>query len=74
VLFIIGQTTRLRRRCQQQHRARSSLSNPQADTWPRAARNEIKCYPIGHFDIYVGEAWERAVADQTEFLVRTLKP
>ena len=29
---------------------------------------------IGHFDIYVGEDWERAVADQTEFLVRTLKP
>ncbi len=40
----------------------------------RGPRNEIKRYPIGHFDIYVGEAWERAVADQTEFLVRTLKP
>jgi hypothetical protein len=40
----------------------------------RGPRNEIKRYPIGHFDIYVGEDWERAVADQTEFLVRTLKP
>jgi pimeloyl-ACP methyl ester carboxylesterase len=40
----------------------------------RGPRNEIKHYPIGHFDIYVGEDWERAVADQTEFLVRTLKP
>ena len=40
----------------------------------RGPRNEIKRYPIGHFDIYVGEAWERAVADQTEFLLRTLKP
>ena len=40
----------------------------------RGPRNEIKRYPIGHFDIYVGEYWERAVADQTEFLVRTLKP
>jgi dienelactone hydrolase len=40
----------------------------------RGPQNEIKRYPIGHFDIYVGEDWERAVADQTEFLVRTLKP
>lgn len=40
----------------------------------RGARNEIEQYPIGHFDIYVGDDWERAVADQTEFLVRTLKP
>ena len=40
----------------------------------RGPRNEIKRYPIGHFDIYLGEHWERAVADQTEFLVRTLKP
>ena len=27
----------------------------------------------GHFDIYRGELFERAVADQTEFLVRTLR-
>jgi fermentation-respiration switch protein FrsA (DUF1100 family) len=40
----------------------------------RAPRGEIKRYPVGHFDIYVGEAFERAVADQTEFLVRHLKP
>jgi dienelactone hydrolase len=40
----------------------------------RGPRNEIKHYPVRHFEIYVGEAWERAVADQTEFLVRTLKP
>jgi fermentation-respiration switch protein FrsA (DUF1100 family) len=37
-----------------------------------APRGEIKRYPIGHFDIYVGEWWERAVADETEFLVRSL--
>jgi pimeloyl-ACP methyl ester carboxylesterase len=37
-----------------------------------APRGEIKRYPVGHFDIYVGEAWERAVADQTEFLGRQL--
>jgi len=37
-----------------------------------APHGEIKRYPIGHFDIYIGEAWERAVSDQTEFLVRHL--
>jgi pimeloyl-ACP methyl ester carboxylesterase len=37
-----------------------------------APRGEVKRYPIGHFDIYVGEPFERAVADQTEFLVRHL--
>lgn len=37
-----------------------------------APRGEIKRYPVGHFDIYVGETWEHAVADQTEFLARHL--
>jgi dienelactone hydrolase len=37
-----------------------------------APRGEIRRYPIGHFEIYVGEWFERAVADQTEFLVRHL--
>ena len=40
-----------------------------ASTAPRA---EVKRYPIGHFDIYRGEPFERAVADQTDFLVRHL--
>jgi pimeloyl-ACP methyl ester carboxylesterase len=35
-------------------------------------RGEIRRYPLGHFDIYFGEAFERAVADQTEFLARHL--
>lgn len=38
----------------------------------KAPRAEIKRYPIGHFDIYVGEWWERAVSDQTDFLSRHL--
>jgi pimeloyl-ACP methyl ester carboxylesterase len=38
-----------------------------------APRAEVKRYPVGHFDIYVGEPFERAVADQTEFLVRHLE-
>jgi fermentation-respiration switch protein FrsA (DUF1100 family) len=37
-----------------------------------APRGEIKHYPVGHFDIYLGETWERAVADQTEFFSRCL--
>jgi dienelactone hydrolase len=37
-----------------------------------APRGEIKRYPVGHFEIYVGDAWEQAVTDQTEFLTRCL--
>ncbi len=37
-----------------------------------ASRGEVKRYPIGHFDIYLGEPFEHAVRDQTEFLVRHL--
>jgi pimeloyl-ACP methyl ester carboxylesterase len=38
-----------------------------------APRGEIKRYPLQHFEIYMGEPFERAVADQTEFLVRSLQ-
>lgn len=38
----------------------------------RAPRAEVKRYPIGHFDIYVGESFEHAVADQTDFFTRHL--
>lgn len=37
-------------------------------------RGEIKRYPIGHFDVYIGEGFERAVTDQIEFLRRHLAP
>jgi dienelactone hydrolase len=36
----------------------------------RAPRGEVRRYPIGHFDIYTGEDFERAVADQVDFLRR----
>lgn len=36
----------------------------------RASRADIVVYPIGHFDIYVGEWFERAVAGQLAFLRR----
>jgi len=39
----------------------------------QAPRGEVKRYPIGHFDIYLGEPFEHAVRDQTEFLVRHLE-
>lgn len=40
----------------------------------KAPRGEVVRYPFGHFDIYQGEPFERAVADQTDFLVRHLRP
>ena len=39
-----------------------------------APRGEIVRYPIGHFDIYLGEAFERAIEDQVAFLQRVLAP
>ena len=36
----------------------------------KAPLGEIKVYPDGHFDIYVGAAFERVVADQIGFLKR----
>jgi dienelactone hydrolase len=38
----------------------------------RAPRAEVRHYPGGHFDPYVGELFERVVTDETEFLVRHL--
>ncbi|WP_409435937.1 alpha/beta hydrolase [Mycobacterium sp. SMC-14] len=39
----------------------------------KAPRGTVKRYREGHFDIYVGDAFERAVADQLDFLDRNLK-
>jgi uncharacterized protein len=38
--------------------------------WRATGRAEVRTYPIGHFDIYVGEPFERAIADQLHFLRR----
>ncbi|CAM2759469.1 alpha/beta hydrolase [Skermania piniformis] len=40
----------------------------------QAPRGEIKLYDTGHFDIYVGEWFERNVADQIDFLTRHVPP
>jgi dienelactone hydrolase len=37
-----------------------------------APQGEVAHYPIGHFEIYTGEWFERAVSRQAEFLVRHL--
>jgi uncharacterized protein len=37
-----------------------------------APRGELRRYPLGHFDIYFGAAFERAVSDQITFLTRHL--
>lgn len=42
-----------------------------AATCPTAT---VRRYPVGHFDVYLGEAFEAAVADQTAFLVEHLRP
>jgi uncharacterized protein len=39
-----------------------------------APRGEIKRYDAGHFDFYLGEAFEALVRDQVEFLTRQLNP
>jgi hypothetical protein len=34
----------------------------------KAPRGEIRRYPAGHFDIYIGEHFERVISDQLAFL------
>ncbi|CAG2141549.1 Quorum-quenching protein AidA [Cupriavidus yeoncheonensis] len=53
------------------HLAPAGLAHEAASRTPRA---EVKTYPCGHFGLYMGPLWERAVADQTDFLVRHLHP
>jgi dienelactone hydrolase len=38
----------------------------------KPAHAEVRHYPGGHFDPYVGELFEQVVTDQTEFLTRVL--
>lgn len=54
---------------------RDSVAPPEAArqaAWRATGRAEVRTYPIGHFDIYKGEPFERAVADQLHFLRRHL--
>lgn len=40
----------------------------------RMPKAEVLRYAVGHFDIYVDEAFERSVSDQTAFLSKHLRP
>ncbi|MBA3809572.1 MAG: hypothetical protein H0X28_14455, partial [Solirubrobacterales bacterium] len=40
--------------------------------WRATGRAEVRTYPIGHFEIYTGAPFERALADQLRFLTRHL--
>jgi pimeloyl-ACP methyl ester carboxylesterase len=42
--------------------------------WLATGRAEVRTYPIGHFDIYRGAPFEKALADQLLFLARHLRP
>lgn len=39
-----------------------------------APKGEVKTYDAGHFDFYLGDAFEEIVGDQVEFLTRHLQP
>lgn len=54
---------------------RDAIAPPRAaqDAAFRATgRAEVRSYPVGHFDLFAGEPFERAVADQLHFLRRHL--
>ena len=40
----------------------------------QAPHGDVRLYDAGHFDFYVGEAFQRLITDQTEFLVSHLQP
>jgi fermentation-respiration switch protein FrsA (DUF1100 family) len=52
-----------------------AIAPPQAAqdaAWRATGRAEVRTYPIGHFDIYLGAPFEQAIADQLHFLRRHL--
>jgi len=52
---------------------RDAVAPPQAAqdaAWRATGRAEVRSYPIEHFDIYTGQPFERAIADQLHFLRR----
>lgn len=43
-----------------------------AAAWRAKGKVEVREYPCEHFDIYLGEWWDRSIADQLHFLRRHL--
>jgi len=50
------------------------VKSAQRAAWQAPGWAEVRHYPIGHFDIYLGEWFERSIADQLHFLRRHLQP
>jgi fermentation-respiration switch protein FrsA (DUF1100 family) len=55
------------------HDAIAPVKGAQDAAWLATGRAEVHTYPIGHFDIYTGAPFERAIADQLYFLARHLR-
>jgi pimeloyl-ACP methyl ester carboxylesterase len=56
---------------------RDAVAPPKAAeqaAWLATGRAEVRTYPVGHFDVYRGEPFERSVADELYFLTRHLAP
>jgi fermentation-respiration switch protein FrsA (DUF1100 family) len=56
---------------------RDAVAPPKAAedaAWLATGRGEVRTYPIGHFDVYVGQPFEQSVTDQLFFLTRHLTP
>jgi len=49
-------------------RDRITPPGPALDAARRAPRGQSRTYPVSHFEIYLGDGFERAVADQLAFL------
>jgi pimeloyl-ACP methyl ester carboxylesterase len=54
------------------HDAVAPVKAAQEAAWRATGRAEVRNYPIGHFDVYTGAPFERALADQVHFLRRHL--
>ncbi len=52
------------------HDSIAPVKAAQNAAWLATGRSEVRTYPIGHFDIYHGAPFERAIADQLHFLRR----
>lgn len=57
--------------CEQDSVAPVAAVDKAAARMPKA---EVVRYPVGHFDVYFGAAFERSVGDQLDFLRRHLRP
>lgn len=55
--------------CTQDTVAPASAAEKAAKHMPKS---EVVRYPVGHFDVYFGEAFERSVSDQAKFLQKHL--